>query len=173
MQHLIYVTDTVLALFISRSRARCNQLGYGLRVGDAFFSFPAHGRDATSSAMACGSATHSFHFPLTGEMQQRRPQRHSREGKIFISRSRARCNFSPPVASRVQAVFISRSRARCNYIAERRIKESSFSFPAHGRDATVPHFFQAIPHAKKYICANRLSQSSGTLIFRSEIGCLM
>ena len=145
--------------------------------------------------MACGSATHSFHFPLTGEMQQRRPQRHSREGKIFISRSRARCNFSPPVASRVQAVFISRSRARCNYIAERRIKESSFSFPAHGRDATikatsidhdklfsfpahgrdatVPHFFQAIPHAKKYICVNRLSQSSGTLIFRSEIGCLM
>ena len=113
MQHLIYVTDTVLALFISRSRARCNQLGYGLRVGDAFFSFPAHGRDATTPtttaqprrkdfhfpltgemqllAAGCISRTSGFHFPLTGEMQLYR--RAPYQGiVVFISRSRARCN---------------------------------------------------------------------------------
>ena len=77
-------------------------------------NFPAYGRDATTRRPTA-SSTSTFHFPLTGEMQHRRRRRNVARPLSFISRPRARCNDTHAMA----------------------VTTATFSFPAHGRDATA------------------------------------
>ena len=69
-------------------------------------------------------------------------------------------------------VFISRSRARCNAILPGLLL-CLFSFPAHGRDATVPYPLQAVPYLDAPVCANRLLLLFGTVFFRAQKRCSM
>ena len=165
-------------LFISRSRARCNNADHNGTAAKERFSFPAHGRDATSRrrlhlaykrfsfpahgrdatiSQSAVSRNRRFHFPLTGEMQPRLLL--AGAGLVFSFPAHGRdATVDDGAASLVRRVFISRSRARCNYGSlfsmasltfhfpltgemqrapdVRHQVGHLFSFPAHGRDAT-------------------------------------
>ena len=100
------------------------------------FSFPAHGRDATTD-MDIKDKALAFSFPA-----------HGRDATWALA------------AEGQDRVFISRSRARCN-----RGRSLLFSFPAHGRDATVPYPLQAVLCFDTPVCANRLLLLFGTVFF--------
>ena len=117
-------------------------------------NFPAYGRDATTRRPTA-SSTSTFHFPLTGEMQRRKtesPNFHfpltgemQRKGDVVafgipafhfpltgeMQRRGRRRNVARPLS------FISRPRARCNDTHAMAVTTATFSFPAHGRDATA------------------------------------
>ena len=90
----------------------------------------------------CYSSFACFHFPLTGEMQLR----------TWTSRTR-RWRFHFPLTGEMQHGHL------------RQKGKIAFSFPAHGRDATVPYPLQAVLCFDTPVCANRLLLLFGTVFF--------